>query len=263
MASVQVRNHGLVRNYGFLLSTLVSRDFKIRYRNMSLGILWSLLNPLVMMAVLTFIFTRIFTNQSTENFHIAVLSGLVVFSFFSLGWQSGTMSIYGNAALIKRVPMPRELLPIATVLANSLHFLIQLGLLVALALVAGYQVNVFWLLLPWIFVLEVLFVIGLCLITSALDVYFRDVRYVVESANTVLFWLVPIFYSFSMVPPEYSALYEYNPVAAVVLACRGIVMEAQMPRVELLMKLHLVSMVFLTAGFVVFGRLKKNFSDYL
>jgi len=251
------------RNYWFLLRNLVLRDFKIRYRNMSLGILWSLLNPLVMMGVLTFIFTKIYTNQEVENFHVAVLSGLVVFSFFSLGWQSGTTSIQSNSSLIKRVPMPRELLPIATVLANSLHFLIQLGLLIVLVLVAGYGVNVYWLLLPAIFVLEVVFVIGLCLITSALDVYFRDVRYVVESANTVLFWLVPIFYSFAMVPPEYRAIYQYNPVAAVVLACRSILMESQLPPTPLLIKLPLVSFVFLGIGIVLFGRLKRRFADYL
>lgn len=251
------------RNYAFLLSCLVARDFKIRYRNMSLGIFWSLLNPLVLMGVLTFIFTKIFPSAAAENFHVAVLSGLIVFSFFSLAWQAGTISIFGNAMLIKRVPMPRELLPISTVLANGLHFLIQIGLLILLALWAGYQVNVYWLWLPVIFGLEVIFVCGLCLMTSALDVYFRDIRYVVESANTVLFWLVPIFYSFAMIPPEYRAVYQYNPVAAVVLACRAIVMEARMPPTPLLIKLPLVSVSFLIAGFLVFQRLKRNFADYL
>jgi ABC-type polysaccharide/polyol phosphate export permease len=251
------------RNYGFLLANLILRDFRIRYRNMSLGIFWSVLNPLVLMAVLTFVFTKIFITTSIPNFHVAVLSGLVVFSFFSLGWQSGTISIYGNAMLIKRVPMPRELLPISTVLANGLHFLIQIGLLILLALWTGYQVNVYWLWLPVIFALEVVFVCGLCLMTSALDVYFRDIRYVVESANTVLFWLVPIFYSFEMIPSEYQAIYQYNPVAAVVLACRAVVMEGRMPPAPLLVKLPLVSFAFLILGFLLFRRLKRNFADYL
>lgn len=251
------------RNYGFLLSNLVARDFKIRYRNMSLGVFWSLLNPLVLMGVLTFVFTRIFPNAQAQNYHVVVLSGLIVFSFFSLAWQSGTMSIYGNAALIKRVPMPRELLPVATVLANGLHFLIQIGLLVLLVLWAGYGVSVYWLWLPLIFGLEVVFVCGLCLITSALDVYFRDIRYVVESSNTVLFWLVPIFYSFAMIPPEYRALYQFNPVAAVVLACRAILLEGRMPPTPLLIKLPLVSLAFLAIGFALFGRLKRKFADYL
>jgi len=220
-------------NVGFLLKNLVLRDFKIRYRNMSLGIFWSLLNPLVMMGVITFIFTRIFPSGSIKSFHLFVLAGLVVFNFFSLAWSSATVSIYSNTGFVKRVPMPRELLPISTVLANALHFLIQIGLLIIITLASGYGVNKYWLLLPVIFGLEVVFVCGLSLFTSALDVYFRDVRYVVESSNTVLFWLVPIFYTFAMVPQQYRAVYQYNPFG------------------------------FLVAGFLVFRRLKRNFADYL
>jgi ABC-type polysaccharide/polyol phosphate export permease len=250
-------------NSGFLLACLVTRDFKIRYRNMSLGVFWSLLNPLVLMLVLTFVFTKIFPPAGVENFHVVVLSGLIVFSFFSLAWQSGTMSIYGNAALIKHVPMPRELLPVATVLANGLHFLIQIGLLLGLAIWAGYRVSLLWLLLPVIFGLEVIFVCGLALITSALDVYFRDIRYVVESSTAVLFWLVPIFYSFAMIPPEFRELYQFNPVAAVVLACRAIILESRVPPATLLWKLPLVSLSFLAGGYLLFRRLKRNFADYL
>ncbi len=250
-------------NYGFLLASLVLRDFKIRYRNMTLGVFWSLLNPLVLMLVLTFVFTRIFPNPGTPHFHLSALCGLVVFSFFSLGWSSATLSIYNNAALIKRVPMPRELLPIATVLANGIHFLIQIGLLIGLTLVSGYRIHIYWLWLPVIFLLEVIFVCGLALLTSALDVYFRDVRYVVESSVTVLFWLVPIFYSFSMIPAQYQSVYQFNPIAAVVLACRTILMEASMPASSLLIKLTLVSFVFLTAGLLLFRRLKPRFSDFL
>ncbi len=250
-------------NYSFLLRNLVLRDFKIRYRNMSLGVFWSLLNPLVMMGVLTFIFTQIFRPPGVEDFHLKVLSGIVVFNFFSLAWLSATVSIYSNAGLVKKVPMPRELLPISTVLANGLHFLIQIGLLVVLVLQAGYGVNRYWLLLPLVFALEAVFVCGLSLVTSALDVYFRDMRYVVESANTVLFWLVPIFYTFTMIPQEFRSIYQYNPIAAVVLALQAIVFEARMPPAPLLIKLPLVSAVFLAAGFGVFRRLKRNFADFL
>ncbi len=230
---------------------------------MSLGVFWSLLNPLVLMGILTFIFTKIFPNNTIKDFHLMVLSGLVVFNFFSLAWQSGTISIYSNSSLVKRVPMPRELLPISTVLANSLHFLIQIGLLILLTLWSGYGVNINWLLLPVILGLEVVFVCGLSLITSALDVYFRDVRYVVESTNTVLFWVVPIFYSFAMIPSEYRSVYQYNPIAAVILACRSILYQGQMPPTPLLIKLPLVSFVFLVVGILLFRRLKRNFADYL
>ena len=251
------------RNYGFLLGNLILRDFRIRYRNMSLGLFWSLLNPLVMMAVLTFVFTRIYPNLAVPNFHVFVLCGIIPFNFFAVAWVSGTISVYGNAGLVKKVVLPREIVPISTVLANCIHFLIQIALLLGVVLAAGYKINGYWALLPIVFGLEVVFVCGLSLITSALDVYFRDVRYVVESANTVLFWLVPIFYSFTVVPIRFHALYQYNPIAAVVLACRNILMEGKAPPDTLLFKLFCVSILFLIAGLFVFGRLKRKFADYL
>ncbi|MCL6545062.1 MAG: ABC transporter permease [Bryobacteraceae bacterium] len=253
----------LRRHYGFILTSLVMRDFRIRYRNMSLGVFWSLLNPLVMMAVLTFIFTYIFPNPGIRDFHVFVLCGIVPYQFFSLALVAGTLSIYNNAALVKKVVLPREVLPVSTVLAISLHLCIQIGLLLALALAAGYRPNVYWTRLPLVFGLEVVFVCGLALITSALDVYFRDVRYLVESGNMLLFWLVPVFYSFDSIPERFRALYQYNPIAAVVLACRHILLEGIEPPSGLIIKLALVSCLFLLLGFAVFGRLKRNFSDYL
>jgi ABC-type polysaccharide/polyol phosphate export permease len=251
------------RNYGFLLANLILRDFRIRYRNMSLGVFWSLLNPLVMMAVLTFIFTRIYAAQGTQNFHVFVLCGIIPYNFFAVSWVSGTISIQQSAGLVKKVVLPREIVPIATVLASCLHFVVQLGLLVFFVLLAGYRINGYWGWLPVVFGLEVVFVCGLSLVTSALDVYLRDIRYVVESANTVLFWLVPIFYSFNSVPQQFHSLYQYNPIAAVVLACRHILLEGIAPPPTLLYKLLLVSAGALVVGVIVFSRLIRKFADYL
>jgi ABC-type polysaccharide/polyol phosphate export permease len=117
--------------------------------------------------------------------------------------------------------------------------------------------------LPVIWALEILFVCGLSLIISSLNVYVRDMRYVVESANTLLFWLVPIFYPFSIIPARYAEIYRYNPVAALVLCMRNILLEAREPEFATLMKLTISSSVVFLLGMLVFRSLKPRLYDYL
>ena len=243
----------------FLLQNLVLKDFRVRYRNMSLGVLWSLLNPLIMMGVLTFIFTKIFAQAHDRNFPLYVLCGLVPLNFFTLAWGTGASSILDNAPLIKKVPVPRQVFPIAIVLSNCLHLLIQIGLLLGLVVVFGRGVNIHWLWLPLIWGLEVLFVMGLAMAFSAINVYVRDTRYLIESTNTVLFWLVPVFYSFALIPARFRGLYEINPVAALVLMMRNVLLEGHAPLASTLIRLAIVSFGMFGIGWYVFGKLKNGF----
>ncbi len=250
-------------DYLFLLRNLVLKDFRTRYRNMSLGMLWSLVNPLIMMTVLTFVFTRIFPVTKTTYYPVAVLCGLVPFNFFSMAWANGTTSIIDNGQLIKRVPVPREAMTIASVLGNAVHLCIQVGLLLLVALTLGPGMNRYWLWLPALWICELVFVCGCSFLCGALDVYVRDMRYVVESASTVLFWLVPIFYPVTMIRPQYVKIYMFNPITALVIALRDVLIDAQAPPMHLMSRLFLVSFGMLAFGWVVFRRLSRQFYDYL
>ncbi|MEO7142384.1 MAG: ABC transporter permease [Bryobacteraceae bacterium] len=250
-------------DYKFVIGNLVEKDFKIRYRNMSLGVFWSMLNPLVLMGVLTFIFTKIAPVNNMDHYALQVLCGLVPFSFFSVAWVGATTSLVDNAVLIKRVPVPREIIPVASVLSNCLHLFIQIFLLLAMTLIFRRGVNVYWFWLPVVWGLEVVFVCGLGLMFAALNVYIRDMRYVVESATTVLFWLVPIFYSFTIIPHQYLDLYLYNPIAAMVICLRNILVDGRPPAHSTLIKLTLSSFTVLSCGILVFEKLKRRFYEFL
>jgi lipopolysaccharide transport system permease protein len=247
-------------DYRFLLHNLIAKDFKVRYRNMSLGMFWSLLNHLVTMGVLTIVFIKFMPNPAIPHYPLFFLCGLIPYNFFVMAWSTGTSSLSDNANLIKRVAVPREVIPIATVLGNSLHLLIQVALLLVFALFEGHGVNRYWAWLPVIWVMEVVLLCGLALISSAVNVYVRDTRYLVESFNAVLFWLVPIVY---VPPPEYSVMFALNPVAALVVALRDILMYGRPPGSVLLWKLSLGSIVALGLGLLVFRRMKRSFYDYL
>lgn len=249
-------------DYGFLIHQLIVKDFKIRYRSMSLGVLWSLVNPLIMVVLFTFMFTEIFPS-TISHFSLYVLVGLIPFNFFTTAWLGATTSLIDNAGLIKKVQVPREIIPIAAVLSNVVHLAIQFTLIVVAVLLAGIPINRHWLWLILIWGLELIFIFGAGFATSSLNVFVRDTRYLVESVNLILFWLVPIFYTFDMIPAKYKDLYQFNPVAALILASRKVILDGQAPPVSLMIKFASVSIGSLIIGLSLFRFLKPRFYRYL
>jgi len=250
-------------DHRFLLRKLILKDFKIRYRSMSLGAFWSLLNPLVMVGVYTFVFAKIFKVTSIPHFPLYIMSGVITFNFFAIAWVTGTTSLVDNAVLIKRLPIPREIVPIASVFSNCIHLGIQIAFLLLFVVFSGLGVSVYWLWLPLILGIEIVFICGISLITSGLNVYVRDTRYIVESLNLVAFWCVPIMYAITFVPVEYRALYDCNPVAAAVMAMRSVLIDHQAPSPDLLSKFVLVSFGTLLIGLITFRQMRSRFYDYL
>ncbi len=219
-----------------------------------------------MMAVLSFIFGRVFGSGGDAHnrpFPVFILCGLVPFNFFAGALMTGATSVVDSAGLVKRVLVPREVVPIAAVLSNCVHLLIQIALLLLLTVVFGLRPNRYWWWMPVLWGLYVAFLCGLALGASAVNVYIRDTRYVLESFNTVLFWLVPIFYSFSIIPEKYKGIYQVNPVAAMVFAMRNVLMDGTAPSMSIIENMTVAAAVTLGLGFLIFRRLKPGFYEHI
>jgi ABC-2 type transport system permease protein len=207
-----------------LLTELVRKDLKVKYKNSTLGFIWSLANPLLYLAVFTLVFTQLLDN-GIQAFPVLFMSGFLVWNFFNLTTMSGTGSVVGNANLVRKVRFPRVVLPLSSVGFAGVHFVLQLGVL--LALLAVFYRDAFGpqlvLLVPALAVVTV-FATAMALLASALNVRFRDVEHLLEVILLAWFWLTPIVYPVTFVRDQLAGspwlfrLYMANPMAGVVTA---------------------------------------------
>jgi len=180
--------------YKYLLRNLIVRDIKVRYKNSLLGMLWSLLNPLMMMLVFTFVFGVLFARSDVRNYPIFFLIGILPWNFFSSSVMGGTVSISGGASMIKKVFFPRELLPLAKVLANLVHLGLAFVVFLIYFYFSGMQLTLHALWVPALLVTQVLFTLGLVLLFSAIHVFYRDIVMILDVAMLAWFFLTPIVY---------------------------------------------------------------------
>jgi len=258
---------GGLSRYRFALHNLVLKDFRVRYRNMSLGFLWSLLNPLIMLGVLVFVFSHVFKSGKDPLFPIFLLIGIIAYNFFSLCVPAAAGCIIDNASIVKKLIFPRLIIPLSVVLSQMIHLAIQLGLLGIFLLV--FRVPLTWSSLWMVPVLavELAAILGISLIASALNVYFRDMQYLIESGLRVLFWFTPIFYPLSMVRENAGStlfrLYLLNPLAGCINAARRALLEAAAPDWAVFGTATGVSLVLLVVGLWLFTHSHKRFADYI
>lgn len=262
--------------YRELLQLLVKREIKVRYKDSSLGLLWSLIRPLVMLAVYYFAIGRFLGAQrAIPSFAIYVFTGLTAYQLFSEVISSCTSSILGNAGLVKKVSLPREVFPLSTVGSSLFNLGVQLVVLLA-ATVVAQQVPLGQRLVYLPLSLAVLLVYGVAagLLLSALNVFLRDVQYLVEMSLVILFWTTPTVYSWGLVrdagiPPLLETLYLCNPVAVAVLGMqRALWVAGDAAPTPDGLGVRLVVMLVVGCGLVyvaqrLFARLEGNFAQEL
>lgn len=259
-----------------LLSLLVRREIKARYKDSSLGLLWSLLRPLTQLLIYYVAIGKFLGGErAVPDFAIFVFTGLTVWGLFSEVLSGSTTSIVANAGLIKKVYLPREIFPLASVGSAGFNFLVQFGILLIATIVLGkFPWHMELLYLPLAIVVVLLFSFALGLLLSAVNVYLRDFSHLIEVLLLVLFWASPIVYSYTLVHRVLNGnwleqLYLSNPVTLVVMAFQKAMWvagagETWPPNLALRLGIvGLISLVILWVAQRVFARLEGNFAQEL
>ena len=252
----------LIRQYQYLLKNLVVRDFKIKYKASVLGVLWSFLNPLLMTFVYMFVFSTLF-RSSIENFVVYLMSGIILFNYFSESTNLGMQSIVGNAGLIKKVYIPKYIFPISKVLSSAINLVISLIPLLIMMTITGVRFSKSLLLIPLVLLFLILFCVGVSLILASAMVYFRDVQFLWGILITILNFLSPIFYPESIIPAGFVTLYHMNPLYQYLFFMRTVTLGGISPTPITYLYCFLASTVTLAVGLFVFRKAQSQFVLHL
>jgi len=206
---------------------LVKRDFVARYRKSILGVVWSLLNPLLTMMVISFVFSYLFRFR-VENYPVYLLSGRIIFGFFDESTTQSMNSVIGNASIIKKVYVPKYIFPVARTLSSLTNLVFTCFAFFLVIIITGAPFKWTMLLLPVPIIYTFAFALGISLLLSSMAVFFRDLTYLYGVFTTLLMYLTPIIYPVEIIPERYRPLMGFNPMFHLVnyfrdLAIHGIV----------------------------------------
>jgi lipopolysaccharide transport system permease protein len=261
--------------YRDLLYHLVVRDVKVRYKNSILGVLWSLLNPLLMMLVFTFVFKVLRGGSRLPAYPAFILSGVLAWNLFSTSVAGATGSIVGNANLIKKVYFPREVLPIAVVLSNLVNYLLALPVYFVLAAVLGRTPTLWALFLPLVILVQLVFTLGVSFVLATVNVFYRDTQIVMDVVLLAWFFMTPVFYSISEVAPNGARVGDLflssfdvqrwmrilNPMASIIASYRDVLYWGAQPGLDFFLRTAVTASVVLIVGYLIFLRFRPIFGE--
>ncbi len=247
-----------------VLWVLTRTDFRARYRSQALGLLWSLLNPLVMMGIISLVFTHLF--RSTERyFPVFLLIGLLLWQWFTASVNAATTVFVNNADIIKRTIFLRQLLPMSTVLSYGINFCIEsLALLIFIPIFPGaFRVTPALLIIPILLALLLLLIGGIALATSVLNVIYRDVAYLVNTALLLLYWLTPLVYPIDVIPYPFRTILQCSPLAGILFAVRRAVMQGQVPSLLGWLGIVVPTLLVVLVGWRIYRHYEHMVLDYV
>ena len=251
-----------LRRYRFLLRQLVERDFKTKYKRSVLGMLWSFLNPLLMMLIYYVVFSTLF-HSDIQNFPVYLIIGIVCFNFFSEATNMALQAIVGNAALITKVYVPKYIYPASRVASSTVNLLLSLIPLLGVMLITGIRFRIQFVLVIFGFGCLILLATGVGMLLSAAMVFFRDTQFLWGIFLTMLNFLTPVFYPESIIPARFMTIYKLNPLYHILRFNRIVLMDGISPEPKAYLFCLIVTVVPLLLGLAVFKKTQDRFVLYL
>lgn len=249
-------------NYRELLKTNIKKEIRGKYKGSWLGIIWTFLNPLLMLAVYAFVFPYIL-RVNVNNYTIFMIVALIPWNFFTIAVQTGTSSVTINGNILKKVYFPREIIPISVTTSQLINFLITCIIMFAFILFSGVGFSKHIILFPVIVLIQYILILGINFVLSAVTVFVNDLAHFVQVAMTLGFYATPIVYLPSMLPQKFQWAMKVNPMAVLVEAYRAILYYHRLPDMKWLIIWGILSVIFLIIGYMIFKKLEKTFVEEL
>lgn len=251
-----------LNKYKPLIHELVTRDLKIKYRRSFLGYLWSLLNPLLMMTVMSVVFSYMF-RFDIPNYPLYLICGQTLWSFFNESTNASMQSVIGNGPLIRKVYIPKYIFPISRVLSSFVTMSFSLVAILIVMLVTRVTFTWKLILLPIPLAFLLLFCMGVGMALSAFAVYFRDVLHLYTVVVMAWMYLTPVFYPVSALPEKVAFFFQFNPMYHYVTFFREVVLYGTIPAASIWLGTVGFGLLAFAAGLLVFRKLQRNFILYV
>ncbi len=255
------RNLSELFQYRALLWALTTRELKARYRGSALGVVWTLLNPTLLMLVYALLFS-VYMRVEMEHYTYFMFVGLLPWIWFSTAVAGGATSVCDRRDLLTKVRFPPQVLPTTVVLHHAINFIISLPLLVGLMVISGVMPSGWVLLLPLLWLIQLAFTLGLSYLVAAATVVFRDLQQIVANLLTLVFFLTPVLYASSFIPEKYRALAIYaNPMAALVTSYHDVLYYHRAPDPLAVLSATVAAVSLLAIGSAFFERQREDFAE--
>lgn len=251
-----------IKKYRFLIRQLIARDFRTKYKRSFLGVLWSFLNPLLMMMVQYFVFSNIF-RMEVKNYPVYLLIGVVMFNFFIEACSMTLMSIVGNASLITKVYVPKYIYPISRTLSSSINLLISLLPLFVVIILTGTSITPAYILIVFALLFILIFSLGLGMLLSSSMVFFRDTQFLWGVLSMIWMYATPIFYPESIIPEKFKFVIELNPLYYFIKIMRTCIIDGVSPEPFLYVQSAFIAIGMFAIGSIVFKKTQDKFVLYI